>query len=55
LGIGFVGGFSSWHLGGSNFLLCDGSVRLLKETIDQRVYRFLGNRADGNLIDGNQF
>jgi prepilin-type N-terminal cleavage/methylation domain-containing protein/prepilin-type processing-associated H-X9-DG protein len=51
----FVGGFASQHRGGANFLFCDGSVRFLKETIDVRVYRSLGNRADGNLIDGNRF
>ncbi len=55
LPIGFVGGFSSWHPSGANFLFCDGSVHLLTKTIDQRVYRCLGNRADGQLLGANQY
>ena len=53
LPIAFVGGFSSWHPGGSNFLFCNGSVRLLKQSIRESVYRSLGNRADGNLISAD--
>ena len=41
-----TGGFSSFHGTTSNFLFCDGSVRSLKQSIDTRVYRLLGNRAD---------
>ena len=51
----YVGGFSSWHSGGANALFCDGSVRSLKETIDRDVLRRLGHRADGELIDGEQY
>jgi prepilin-type N-terminal cleavage/methylation domain-containing protein/prepilin-type processing-associated H-X9-DG protein len=51
----FVGGFGSRHPLGANFLFCDGAVHFLKQTIDQRIFRSLGNRADGNLIDGDQF
>jgi prepilin-type processing-associated H-X9-DG protein len=51
----YVGGFSSWHPRGANVLLCDGSTRLLKETIDQHVLRRLANRSDGELIDDDQF
>jgi prepilin-type processing-associated H-X9-DG protein/prepilin-type N-terminal cleavage/methylation domain-containing protein len=55
LPVDYVGGFSSWHPSGSNFLFADGSVRLLKQTIDQHIYRFLGNRADGNLISDDAY
>jgi prepilin-type N-terminal cleavage/methylation domain-containing protein/prepilin-type processing-associated H-X9-DG protein len=55
LPMSYVGGFSSDHPVGANFLLCDGSVRFIKESIDQRVLRRLGNRADGELIDDEQF
>ena len=53
--ISFVGGFSSYHPFGANFLFCDGSVHFLKQSINPRVYRFLGNRADGELIDSDQY
>lgn len=45
-----VGGFSSQHTGGAQFLLGDGSVRFISENVDADVYRHLGNRADGELI-----
>lgn len=49
----FVGGFGSSHAGnGVNFLLVDGSVRFLSSNIDTKTYEHLGNRADGELIDG---
>jgi prepilin-type processing-associated H-X9-DG protein len=41
------------HPGGANYVLVDGSVRFLSETIDQPVYEALGNRADGKLMDGS--
>ncbi len=55
LPISFVGGFSSYHPFGANFLFCDGSVHFLKQSINPSVYRFLGNRADGELIDSDQY
>lgn len=50
-----VGGFSSSHPTGSNFLFGDGSVRFLKTTISERVYRLLGNRADDQPIGDDEF
>jgi prepilin-type N-terminal cleavage/methylation domain-containing protein len=55
LPIDFVGGYSSWHPSGSNFLFCNGSARFVKQTIDEGVYRSLGNRGDGNLISVDQY
>jgi len=46
----FVGGFGSWHPGGANFSLGDGSVRFMSETLDPGIYQQLGHRADGKLL-----
>lgn len=45
-----VGGFGSFHTGGANFLLGDGAVRFLSQTIDHNLLQQLGNRADKTLI-----
>jgi prepilin-type processing-associated H-X9-DG protein len=50
-----VGGFGSRHEGGSNFLFGDGRVVLLAEDVDQAVYRQLGHRADGKLLETRDF
>ncbi len=55
LPIGYVGGFGSRHSLGANFVFCDGSGRFLKQTIDPEVFRRLGHRADGELIDAEQY
>ncbi len=50
-----VGGFSSRHPGGANFGFGDGSVRFLKNTINPRIFKLLANRADGDLLSGDQY
>jgi prepilin-type N-terminal cleavage/methylation domain-containing protein/prepilin-type processing-associated H-X9-DG protein len=45
-----VGGFESEHPSGVNFAFGDGSLRFIKSTIDMRVYKRLGHRADGELL-----
>ncbi|MFO0819278.1 MAG: DUF1559 domain-containing protein [Pirellulales bacterium] len=42
--------FSSEHPAGTNFLLTDGSVRLIIETIDLTVYQGMATRAGGEVI-----
>jgi hypothetical protein len=49
-----VGGFSSWH-GGVHLLLGDGSVRHAFGLASPVVLSRLGHRADGELIDANEF
>lgn len=45
-----IGGFSSFHVGGAQFALADGSVRFISENVDAIVFHNIGNRADGNLV-----
>jgi prepilin-type processing-associated H-X9-DG protein len=51
----FVGGYSSYHSGGSNVIFTDGSVKFLKTSMSARVLRLLGNRADGELLNANEY
>jgi prepilin-type N-terminal cleavage/methylation domain-containing protein/prepilin-type processing-associated H-X9-DG protein len=41
---------SSWHPGGVNVLLCDGSTRFVAETIDLATWRGLGTRDQGESL-----
>ncbi|MDZ4851549.1 MAG: DUF1559 domain-containing protein [Pirellulaceae bacterium] len=45
-----VGTLSSYHVGGANVLLADGSTAFLSANIDPQFRSDLGNRKDGNLI-----
>ena len=40
-------GFKSGHPGGAHFVLGDGTVHFLSETVDFQTYQYLGNKADG--------
>lgn len=42
--------FRSFHPGGANFLMCDGSVRFLPETIDGVNYRAGASRSGGEVV-----
>ena len=46
----YVGGYSSSHVGGAQFVLGDGSVRFVSDNINSEVFQHLGSRADGALI-----
>jgi prepilin-type N-terminal cleavage/methylation domain-containing protein/prepilin-type processing-associated H-X9-DG protein len=46
----FVGGFGSYHPGGVNIGLADGSTRFLSQSTDTQLLRQLGNRADGEIM-----
>jgi prepilin-type processing-associated H-X9-DG protein len=47
----YVGGFGGPHPGGAIYAFGDGSIRFLSESIDPPMYRRLGNRDDGQLLD----
>jgi prepilin-type processing-associated H-X9-DG protein len=41
----------SWHWGGVNQLMADGSVRFMQETINRQVWRAFGSRNGRELVD----
>ncbi|MFO0888460.1 MAG: DUF1559 domain-containing protein [Isosphaeraceae bacterium] len=47
--------YSSAHPGGANFLLVDGSVRFIRETIDAAVFRSLGTIRGAEVVSGDQY
>jgi prepilin-type N-terminal cleavage/methylation domain-containing protein/prepilin-type processing-associated H-X9-DG protein len=50
-----VGGYSSRHPGGANFAFADGSVRFLRDSINQPIYEQLGHRADGKMLSDGSY
>ena len=42
--------YSSRHVGGCHFILCDGSVHFLSENVNYNTFRWLGVRNDGETI-----
>lgn len=44
------GSFGSAHMAGANFVMADGSVHILAYNIDKDVFRYLGNRFDGQVV-----
>src|SRR5262249_43480989 len=49
----YIASFGSRHTGGANFLMGDGSVRFIRDTITPAVYSALGTRAGGEVIPGD--
>ena len=45
----------SYHAGGVNILLGDGSVRFIKSSIDGNIWRTLGTVAGAEVISADQF
>jgi prepilin-type N-terminal cleavage/methylation domain-containing protein/prepilin-type processing-associated H-X9-DG protein len=43
-------GATSYHPGGVNLCLCDGSVRFVRETLSLSVWQRLANRFDGQVV-----
>ncbi|MHC5540615.1 DUF1559 domain-containing protein [Singulisphaera rosea] len=47
--------FKSFHPGGANFAMSDGSVRFLKQTINSRTYMALSTRAGGEIVSADAY
>ena len=43
-------GFKSRHPGGANFVMGDGSVQFLSESVDYRLFNALGSRDGGEAV-----
>jgi prepilin-type N-terminal cleavage/methylation domain-containing protein/prepilin-type processing-associated H-X9-DG protein len=48
-------GMSSFHPGGANILMCDGSVRFLKNTTNVVTVWSLGTRAGGEVVSADSY
>ncbi|MDR3639544.1 MAG: DUF1559 domain-containing protein [Isosphaeraceae bacterium] len=48
-------GFASLHAGGCQFLVCDGSVRFVRETLAPQVFQALATRAGGEIVGADQY
>ncbi len=46
-----VDDFWSRHVSGVNFLLCDGSVRMINNSINPQTWAALGTRSSGDLVN----
>lgn len=52
--IGHFEDFGSYHASGAQFVLSDGSVRLIPQTIDLSVYKAMATRANMEVIDASK-
>jgi len=48
-------GASSFHQGGANFLMADGSVRFVGDSIDFNTYCYLGDKSDGHAAVAGEY
>jgi prepilin-type N-terminal cleavage/methylation domain-containing protein/prepilin-type processing-associated H-X9-DG protein len=48
-------GLSSFHPGGANILMCDGSVRFLKDSVNIQTLWAIGSRAQGEVVSADSY
>jgi prepilin-type N-terminal cleavage/methylation domain-containing protein/prepilin-type processing-associated H-X9-DG protein len=51
----YIASYGSLHPGGANFLMGDGSVRFIKQTIAPAIYSALGTRAGGEVLSADSY
>ncbi|MFO0953393.1 MAG: DUF1559 domain-containing protein [Isosphaeraceae bacterium] len=51
----YIWGFKSWHPGGVNMAMADGSVKFMKQTVHPRVYNALGTRNRGEVVSADAY
>jgi prepilin-type N-terminal cleavage/methylation domain-containing protein/prepilin-type processing-associated H-X9-DG protein len=51
----YAWGFGSWHPGGANFVLCDGSVRFINDSISFPLFQALNTINGGEIVPGGTF
>jgi prepilin-type processing-associated H-X9-DG protein len=44
------GRFGSWHPGVCPFVMCDGSVQMIRNTLDGTMLARLADRRDGGVV-----
>jgi len=49
----YAWGFGSWHTGVTNFVMCDGSVRGIRDGIEPAAWIALGTAGGGETVAGN--
>jgi prepilin-type N-terminal cleavage/methylation domain-containing protein/prepilin-type processing-associated H-X9-DG protein len=47
--------FRSMHPGGANFLMADGSVKFVKDTINFPIYQALSTRGQGEIVSSDSY
>jgi len=50
-----VFGMSSFHSGGANISMCDGSVRFLKTSTSLQTVWAIGSRSQAEVVDSNSY
>ena len=45
----------SWHAGGANLTMGDGSIRFIKDSVSRNVWWSLGTKSNGEVIDASAY
>ena len=45
----------SYHPGGVNTMMTDGSVKFIKDSINQRTWWALGTKSNGEVVDASSY